>query len=81
MGTNETTLKPCPFCGYSASMRHGARFSHWVQCDKCGAGHPFAFDTEADAAAAWNRRAAQARTSDALEDAVRFGIVKEGGDE
>lgn len=60
-------LLPCPFCGSSASMRHGARYGHWVQCDKCGAGHPLAFDTEADAARAWNRRSKAGNVVEAME--------------
>jgi Lar family restriction alleviation protein len=83
MGTNETTsLLPCPFCGASASMRHGSRFSHWVQCDKCGAGHPFAFDTEDGAAAAWNSRAPEADRADRpamsapITDAEREADIK-----
>ena len=71
-GADSPALRPCPFCGSSASMRHGARHGHWVQCDKCGAGHPLAFDTEEGSVAAWNSRAKAGRTSDELEDAVRI---------
>ena len=58
-------LKPCPFCGGPAEVRKGtcARRDAWTACcaetvdvDCCGSADPTYF-TEADAIAAWNRRA------------------------
>lgn len=58
-------LLPCPFCGTSAMLHKytddvvGTVYG--VMCDKtrpghCSAGLSQAFDSEADAIAAWNRR-------------------------
>jgi Lar family restriction alleviation protein len=46
-------LLACPFCGGTAEMSTGMR-EYWVYCP-CDASGPMA-DTEADAAAGWNRR-------------------------
>ena len=67
--TNETELKPCPFCGGSADLfeRYSAtKRSNYVQvrCCECGAqGGPYKYRTEARAKRArklainnWNRR-------------------------
>ncbi len=52
-------LKPCAFCGNAKSVRQSnGETSFWRVCAlvTCGAEGPFAY-TEADADAAWNRRA------------------------
>ena len=46
-------LKPCPFCGGEAHFVNG---STWLACAGCGAETSF-FDTQEEAAEAWNRRA------------------------
>lgn len=59
-------LKPCPFCGVEASVKYaaigkGSAKGYWVSCDngdcrediECAT---YAFDTEAEAIEAWNRR-------------------------
>lgn len=55
-----TDLKPCPFCGGEARLK-GAPPSGWVVCKDCFAEGAF-FDRAAEAIAAWNRRAAPARS-------------------
>lgn len=47
-------LKPCPFCGDFARVRH-ASGRWWVICVGCQAG-TFDFDSPDLAIAAWNRR-------------------------
>jgi len=51
----DVELKPCPFCGSEAWIDERGCFI--VYCLGCGTGSN-AFDTEAQAIAAWNRRAA-----------------------
>jgi hypothetical protein len=48
-------LRPCPFCGAPAQMRH-VENTWWVECsdDNCPA---FCSNTKGEAIAAWNRRA------------------------
>lgn len=73
-------LKPCPFCGSVASMRHGERHGHWAACARCGAGTPLVYDTEADAARAWNRRAMREvlnRVHDYLGELIRDNLVED----
>lgn len=56
----ETKLKPCPFCGGTATLRcEGASF--WVECEYqngclVGPATDF-FGTECEAIEVWNRRA------------------------
>lgn len=52
-------LKPCPFCGCAdTKMTYiGFKAVAVVTCDACGADGPCNYD-EAEAVAAWNRRAA-----------------------
>lgn len=58
-----TALKACPFCGAPGAMIHAPSYvaPFWVECtgDDCSGGSPIgdSCDTEAEAAAVWNRRA------------------------
>ena len=54
-------LKPCPFCGGKAESRissSGRKYFGACLSPKCWIDGPLA-DTEADAIAAWNRRAGE----------------------
>ena len=64
-------LKPCPFCGHKASMKHGCynlfgaygtvdddRKWFGVYCFECGVSQPKRkYDAKEKAIEAWNRRA------------------------
>lgn len=63
---NDTTkpaaaLEPCPFCGASVDMNyHKPTESFYVACSECSAHTCDHGAEEAEAAAAWNRRAPKA---------------------
>lgn len=67
-------LLPCPFCG-SSNVAMTLSTAYWVCCLECEADGPPHEDAEAEAVAAWNRRAAAtARTEarrEALEEAAK----------
>lgn len=49
---------PCPFCGVEeVTMMHDARVLFWVECFHCNGRTNEHMPTEAEAVAAWNRRA------------------------
>lgn len=56
-------LKPCPFCGgeariHSKVLAEGFDSGYWAVCDECGKGDTLPHESEEEAAAAWNDRAA-----------------------
>lgn len=58
-------LKPCPFCGgeariHSKVLAEGFDSGYWAVCDECGKGDTLPHESEEEAAAAWNARAAVA---------------------
>ena len=58
-------LKVCPFCGgdariHSKVLAEGFDSGYWVVCDECGKGDTLPHESEEEAAAAWNARAAVA---------------------
>ena len=54
---SEVKLKPCPFCGSKAKMRHYIQLSYYyVQCLNCY-GAACMCNMPEEAAEAWNRRA------------------------
>jgi Lar family restriction alleviation protein len=61
-------LERCPFCGWPAASNFAQVGVAWVTCTDCGAEGPVE-DTEAEAIAAWNRRApaSQARPAGGSE--------------
>lgn len=48
-------LKPCPFCGGKAEFDETREQEHFVFCKDCG-GMTVPFDTQQEAAEAWNFR-------------------------
>lgn len=49
-------LKLCPFCGHEPGMyRYAANESYIIWCEKCGVKTDY-YDTEEEAAIAWNKR-------------------------
>ncbi len=56
---SEIKLKPCPFCGGEARyfpFWNENPADYWVRCKICGC-ETACYDTQEDAAVAWNRRA------------------------
>ena len=58
-------LKVCPFCGgdariHSKVLAEGFDSGDWAVCDECGKGDTLPHESEEEAAAAWNARAAVA---------------------
>ena len=58
-------LKVCPFCGgdariHSKVLAEGFDSGYWAVCDECGKGDTLPHESEEEAAAAWNARAAVA---------------------
>ena len=56
-------LKPCPFCGYEASMTSYYN-DHFVQCQSCQASTRKYYATREEAIDAWNRRVARTMKPD-----------------
>lgn len=55
IGQKEEKIKPCPFCGNEVEPIE--LYTGWtVICDNCGTAG-LAYDSKAEAAEAWNRRA------------------------
>lgn len=68
--TNDTKLKPCPFCGGTVSAYHDNLKKIMISCDQCGAmigvsleigvelinGWTANYKTLEDAVKAWNNR-------------------------
>ncbi|MBQ7220713.1 MAG: Lar family restriction alleviation protein [Synergistaceae bacterium] len=48
-------LKKCPFCGWEAEVRQYTSTLYFAQCKRCKATSN-AFETEEEAAGAWNER-------------------------
>lgn len=60
--SEETKLKPCPFCGGEVKMTGGLLTPiYMVYCEKCGMRTSFepASERRATTVAAWNRRGAE----------------------
>ena len=55
---NEIRLRECPFCKGKAYIRNALYISFWVKCSECYA-ETGTFQTEQEAAEAWNRRAGE----------------------
>lgn len=49
-------LKPCPFCGSDVGEPIECTNGWYIVCDECGTAG-LAYDSKAEAIAAWNRRA------------------------
>ncbi len=62
-------LKPCPFCGSTATMRGGGDRASWIICDnkKCSATQGLEFTGE-NAVQMWNTRHA--------EDALKYDLAQ-----
>lgn len=76
---NNITLKPCPFCGGEAEIRHGGRGSvskpitSFIACKSCGARTDQVevdaeYSSDEEAAKAWNSRADSGTEETALPE-------------
>lgn len=77
-------LKPCPFCGgeariHSKVLAEGFDSGYWAVCDECGKGDTLPHESEEEAAAAWNARAAVAdeQLAMAVHDGRAWQAVRE----
>lgn len=65
MGNNDKQLKPCPFCGGPADLRHDytGQGSSYISCMNCGVTSPrfpveFSASSDDRARKFWNKRTA-----------------------
>jgi Lar family restriction alleviation protein len=70
-----TELKPCPFCGAAATIQGNRGGGGYVFCsnNECPAQPQIETETEADAVAAWNTRADEARIA---EDEKQLSLLR-----
>lgn len=79
--SDETTLRPCPFCGGEASKRLFYKGKYRVHCNDCDAHSGDVCDTEAEAITAWNTRYAEVTIKGEQWEEIKHLIVKKYGDE
>lgn len=77
-------LKVCPFCGgdariHSKVLADGFDSGYWAVCDECGKGDTLPHESEEEAAAAWNARAAvtDGQFAMAVHDGRPWQVVRE----
>ena len=52
----EEKLKPCPFCGSVAEIKHTLHFGYFVECQGCKLTTANFYDNKYDASMYWNHR-------------------------
>lgn len=72
-------LKPCPFCGSSASLWNDIR-THFISCGGCSA-RGGSYGTTEEAIDAWNRRADPWRTAAEAPIGERVFVFHQATDE
>lgn len=50
------TLKPCPFCGGDAELKHNKQWDYFVRCEVCGAKTRQHHENSVGAVDDWNRK-------------------------
>ena len=70
---DDVKLKPCPFCGAEAELKHSSTWDYFVRCTDCGARTRQHHENDVGAVYGWNRRSYEPPEGAALVD--EFGEV------
>lgn len=78
--TQTHDLKPCPFCGHTATVYEGVLYGHYIECNSCDASLGVRvgvctevngeFDGYGDARRAWNTRVTLKVSDTMIEDII-----------